>query len=303
MSCKITSNNYTPFVPTEEDPQVVQDYNLKRLQQSMEQPDKQIVFMLDEEDEDHEHPVFNMTREKAEQLISRHKDFIIFIKVDQQAVNDVKYRIRCLKVAWSYKYNKALTGYVFEQNITIPLDIRLEPDYGIKERRVLMSLNIEDAYRISGPYINSDYNVKRYWVGGHGSQLRPSSRGFGYYSETGYFIVPYNCMIIVKGNSGDVTYGDTTYKYFKTLQMYSHSISIKNFGSVAIYGPGDKCPEFLYTLNSQFNNTLRELYGSGIIDFDCDLTDFPSTLNSSFKANADKAKDIKNIEELKSYYL
>jgi hypothetical protein len=296
MSCKVTSSNYTPFVPTEEDPQVVQEYNRKQLEQPMEQLDKQIVFMLDEEDEDHDHPVFNMTREKAEQLISRHKDFIIFIKVDQQAVNDVKYRIRCLKVAWSYKYNKALTGYVFEQNITIPLDIRLEPDYGIKERRVLMSLNIEDAYRISGPYINSDYNVKRYWVGGHGSQVRP------YLSQTGYFIVPYNCMIIVKGRSGDVTYIDTTYKYFKTLQTDSYHTSIQNFGSVAIYGPGDKCPEFMYQLNAIYAGD-REGYSSGIVDFDCKLPGFSSIINSTIKANADKAKDIKNIEELKSYYL
>ena len=304
MACR-TPSSYTPPVRSDEDPQVVQEYNRKKLEQPMEQPDKQIVYyMLDMNDA--YMPVFNMTREKAEQLISRHKDFIIFIRIDQQAINDVKYRIRCLKVAWSYKDNKALTGYVFEQDTSITLD----PECGIKSARVLMSLNIEDAYRISGPYILSGYPIKAYLIGGHGEQIRPSS------TESGYFIVPYNCTIVVKGHSGDIQWADPAYKQFIELIKMGNLTKmpflmikdlIKKVGSVSIYGPGDKCPEFNYTLNSQFSRSgLRTSYLSGLVDFDChkDMKNLPPTMHNSKKLNDDRKKIIKgNNEQIKSYYL
>ena len=304
MSCKVTSSNYTPFVPTEEDPQVVEEYNRKKMEQPMEQPDKQIVFMLDKNNA--YAPILNITREKAEQVVSRHKDYIIFIKVDQQAYNDVKnYCVDCLTVAWSYKQNKAITGYVLKQEKKIALN----PEYGIKPYKILKSLNIENEYRSRRQYIRPDYPLKSYWVGGHGNQIRPSS------SEPGYFIVPYNCTIIVKAHSADVAYTEFSYKsYLKLIEMgisrnYPSMMLnelIKQVGTIAIYGPGDKCPEFLYQLNAIYQGQdKRWLSGSGIIDFDCikDTEGLPLTLFNAWSANTAKSKTIVNADQLKSYYL
>jgi hypothetical protein len=303
MSCKVI-RNYTPFVPTEEDPQVVEEYNRNKMEQPMEQPNKQIVSMLDKNNV--YAPILNITREKAEQVVSRHKDFIIFIKVDQQAFNEVKkYRVDCLTVAWSYKQNKAITGYVFAQNEKVILG----PEYGIKPYKILKSLNIENEYRSRSQYITPDYPLKAYWVGGHGNQIRPSS------TETGYFIVPYNCTIIVKAHSADVAYTEFSYKsYLKLIEMgISRNYPsmwldelIKQVGTIAIYGPGDKCPEFLYHLNANYQGkNSRWLSGSGIIDFDCikDTEGLPSTLFDAFSANTAKSKTIVNADQLKSYYL
>ena len=303
MSCTITSHDSKPFVPIKEDPQVVQEYHQLQLNQPMEQPDQKIVFMLDKGYV--RCPVFNITRKEAENIITRHKGFIIFIRIDQAAyhyINDV--RIECLKVAWAYEYDTVVTGYVYKQE----KDITLDPECGIKPAKILNSLNIEDEYRQPNPYILPYYPIKSYWVGGHGSQIRPSS------NEPGYFTVPYNCTIVVKGFSGNVTYSDKSYKDMIALFKMGEETRfpslmmddlIKKVGSVAIYGPGDKCPEFRYTLNSNFKDNTRHAYTSGIMDFDCytNMRDIPLTHNNSIQLNSLMKQNINNKKELKSYYL
>jgi hypothetical protein len=304
MSCKVTSPPPTPIIK-KEDPREVQEYNQHKLEQPMEQPDKNIVFIMKKGNR--HYPVFNRTRLEASQLIARHKDFILFIKIDQQTCHEITdYRVTCLSVSWSHKDNKAFIDVVLEQHS----NVTLHPDCGIKPLKVMMTLHIEDAYRQRSSYIFPRNPIKSYWVGGHGKQIRPSVDK----QEDGYFIVPNDCIIIVKAHSGSITYASPTYKYFKKLiQMadgtkYPFQIKnnlIKKLGSVAIYGPGDTCPEFMYTLHSKLKSGRRVPYESGIIDFDChkDMKKLPSLFADAIQMDITMSQTITNIEQWIAYYL
>jgi hypothetical protein len=75
------------------------------------------------------------------------------------------------------------------------------------------------------------------------------------------FIVPGNCMVVVKARPGESTYVDTIVPLVNKVgnlsnqELFKNPLSntkqlIKELGSVIIYKPGDKCPNYLYSLYS-----------------------------------------------------
>jgi hypothetical protein len=119
----------------------------------------------------------------------------------------------------------------------------------------------------SKPFVATD-NTKAYFIQGHGGE------------GNGYFEVPDNCMIIVKTQTGKVTYAtqgrisflcelspDTLKNPLKHLDEIH-----ENFGSVAIYTPGQQCPNFEYNLVNCFPSTYPYescvSVSSGLIDVD-----------------------------------
>ena len=116
---------------------------------------------------------------------------------------------------------------------------------------------------------------KAYWLSGHGSE---SSVG-----KT--FTVPPECVIVVKVTPGELSllYSENEKKLFtmdkeklKDPLKYSNYL-IDNFGSVAIFKPGDQCPEFSYSLLACFpsestatskKHSMCLNFGSGLIDID-----------------------------------
>lgn len=106
-----------------------------------------------------------------------------------------------------------------------------------------------------------------YYISGHGEETL----------ET--FIVPPNCVVIVKAQVGEVTYGGIMEKicFMKNantilkdpFKSYHMSKIIKEFGSLAVYKPGDLCPNFMYTLTACYE--FSESYkcynlNSGLLD-------------------------------------
>ena len=84
------------------------------------------------------------------------------------------------------------------------------------------------------------------------------------------FIVPDNCMVVVKSRPGEIAYLDTVVKLVNKVgdiskqELFRNPLSntkqlIKELGSVIIYKPGDKCPNYIYSLYSP-GDILRESY-------------------------------------------
>ena len=74
-----------------------------------------------------------------------------------------------------------------------------------------------------------------------------------------FFIVPDNCLIVVKGRPGELSYSQTMMGQLNKIgaaenqDLYRNPLAnkseiVKQLGSVAIYGPGDTCPNFEYHL-------------------------------------------------------
>ena len=113
---------------------------------------------------------------------------------------------------------------------------------------------------------------KAYWISGHGSEPNDGRT----------FTVPPGCIIVVKVTPGELSYG--YYDIVKNLDVdklkdpiRNSNYLIDNFGSIAIFKPGDQCPVFLYYLftcyptvpdpgEDRYNRC--ETFGSGVIDFD-----------------------------------
>ena len=86
------------------------------------------------------------------------------------------------------------------------------------------------------------------------------------------FIVPKNCMIVVKARPGEITYGKTIYRRLNKVgdaanqDLFRNPLSntkdvVKQLGTVMIYKPGDKCPNYRYTFYSP-NDVLGKSYPS-----------------------------------------
>jgi hypothetical protein len=84
------------------------------------------------------------------------------------------------------------------------------------------------------------------------------------------FIVPDNCMVVVKSRPGEIAYLDTVVKLVNKVgdiskqELFRNPLSntkqlIKELGSVIIYKPGDKCPNYIYSLYSP-DDILGESY-------------------------------------------
>ncbi len=113
--------------------------------------------------------------------------------------------------------------------------------------------------------VNAFTPSNAYYIMGHG----------GTTDET--FIVPEDCMVVVKVAEGELFY--QTDKYFPIIYNMDLSILtdpirkrpelVKALGSVAIYYPGASCPNFTYTVinyNTLQNPTILSEFGSGVTD-------------------------------------
>ena len=122
---------------------------------------------------------------------------------------------------------------------------------------------------------------KAYWLSGHGGER----------SDGSTFTVPPGCVIVVKVSPGEYSYVYNDYvKKISSMDknklkdpLQNTNYLIKNFGSIAIFKPGDECPLFYYYLlacfpagtdqSSQgvvfekFSSGCNNL-GSGVIDID-----------------------------------
>ena len=130
---------------------------------------------------------------------------------------------------------------------------------------------------------------KAYWLRGHGSEP---------IDVNNTFIVPPGCIIVAKAQVGEAMLFDTYSKYIQEFcesdtnkNMLKDPIKniddlIKMFGSVAIYKPGDKCPQFSYTFvncqYSKFSIASCGNFGSGVLDLDDDIQ-----CNNSYKSIID----------------
>ena len=113
---------------------------------------------------------------------------------------------------------------------------------------------------------------KAYWILGHGGEPNDGST----------FTVPPGCIIVVKVSPGQLSY--VNQKIFVTLDkeklkdpIKNSNYLVKNFGSFAIFKPGDQCPIFDYQLLACFpSNPLPgeepfnkcSTLGSGVVDID-----------------------------------
>ena len=86
------------------------------------------------------------------------------------------------------------------------------------------------------------------------------------------FIVPDNCMIVVKARPGEITYGKAIFPRLNKVgdvanqDLFRNPLSntkdvVKQLGSVMIYKPGDKCPNYSYTFYSP-DDVLGKSYPS-----------------------------------------
>ena len=86
------------------------------------------------------------------------------------------------------------------------------------------------------------------------------------------FIVPENCMVVVKSRPGEIAYLDTVVPLVNKVgdvskqELFRSPLSntkqlIKELGSVIVYKPGDKCPNYLYSLYSP-GDIMQETYMS-----------------------------------------
>lgn len=132
---------------------------------------------------------------------------------------------------------------------------------------------------------------KAYYIKGHGenspsiiTDSNPrlfsffnSPENSAFYEES--FIVPPDCIIVVKAKSGEAAIGGLTSEIIRRLptEVFENPIEnqpklIEAFGSLAFYLPGQRCPNFCYSVFLDFlvpdgwrgfSNS-----GSGIIDID-----------------------------------
>lgn len=126
------------------------------------------------------------------------------------------------------------------------------------------------SYRRKSSHLKRVKQPKAYIIGGHGSEEG---------NET--FIVPPGCIIVVKTTTGCTT---KAYSFLEkglcslTPTILKDPISHYNelehvLGSLAIYRPGDVCPQFHYSLLQcyQMSNVYWSdcnLFGSGVMDID-----------------------------------
>ena len=97
----------------------------------------------------------------------------------------------------------------------------------------------------------------------------------GFEDNDSAFIVPDNCMIVVKGRPGEIAYADTILPLLNKVgsasnhELFTNPLSnikevVKQLGSVMIYKPGDKCPNYryiMYSPNDIINSSYTDHYG------------------------------------------
>jgi hypothetical protein len=150
-------------------------------------------------------------------------------------------------------------------------------------------------------------NIKAYIIGGHGTEEG---------NET--FIVPPGCIVVVKAFAGSVT---KAYSFLEkglcslTPDILKHPITHYKdlehvLGNLAIYKPGDVCPQFYYSLlqcykygDEDWWNTCNS-FGSGVMDIDSIYADkgFLSCIKNSNRQNQEKVNKSKFLNVQSSIY-
>ena len=149
---------------------------------------------------------------------------------------------------------------------------------------------MSDYSSISDPILPQQ---KAYFVAGHGSEL------------DGTFTVPEGSIIIVKAHSGEETYDRYFSKFCKLpisvlqdpLREANTIKLIESFGTLAIYTPGDQCPQFDFNLEGCYPSKYYKLcdtYGSGLLDLELVKSD---TLCNSYKRQDDVNFDHLTTDE------
>ena len=133
---------------------------------------------------------------------------------------------------------------------------------------------------------------KAYLIGGHGSEGK------------GTFIVPPGCMVVVKAKTGYTTAMYDRDKGFLKLSpeilndpIANYPLLHKAFGSLAIYKPGDRCPNYSYTLVSYTKDVHKKMtglysFGSGLIDMNRMIAD------KDYLQTRNQWKNLSNYEAL-----
>jgi hypothetical protein len=96
----------------------------------------------------------------------------------------------------------------------------------------------------------------------------------GYEDFDTAFIVPDDCVIVVKARPGEISYAEKVFPLLNKVgdpanqELFKNPLSntkevVKQLGSVMIYGPGEKCPNYRYTFFSP-EDLLRTKYTSHI---------------------------------------
>jgi len=100
----------------------------------------------------------------------------------------------------------------------------------------------------------------------------------GFVDSDSSFIVPDNCMIVVKGRPGELAYQDTAVRYKNKVgdaskqKLFRNPLSnrkqlIKELGSVVVYKPGDRCPNYRYEMYypDNFEKAIRYTNHVGLL--------------------------------------
>ena len=140
-------------------------------------------------------------------------------------------------------------------------------------------------------------STKAYFIGGHGAE------------GSDKFKVPKNCIVIAKAHTGQRTYAsdeicilppDILKDPIKNLAEIHEA-----FGTVAIYTPGQMCPNFQYTLLSCYPsdepiNRCSSL-GSGVIDLDLFYEDSHLKCYPLTRRNNEQPFEIMKIPDIRKY--
>lgn len=155
--------------------------------------------------------------------------------------------------------------------------------------------------------INSFTPTKAFYIMGHGDTT----------DET--FIVPQDCMVVVKVGEGELFYQID--KYFPTIYNMDLSILtdpirnrdelVKALGSVAIYYPGTPCPNFTYIVvddDTLQTPTILSEFGSGVTDIslykkDQDKSTLRHSVTYDTLSTFKEMKARRNSEEIKQFIL
>jgi len=97
----------------------------------------------------------------------------------------------------------------------------------------------------------------------------------GFMDLDSFFIVPNGCVIVVKAKPGEFSHSSVIHPLLNKIgsvenqELYRNPLSntkelINQLGPVSIYKPGDKCPNFVYTLFDYTNNMKQHVITSHV---------------------------------------
>ena len=184
-------------------------------------------------------PIFDITKDGAELIVSNDKNLAVFRILDSEdhaMYNNSESSVECM-----------VTFY----NESTPLHVPIYSSYLMKGIDILQINKKRVVYQgYNHPneplYLRPPPPKDAYVIGGHGEE------------KDGYFIVPRDSIIVAKVQSGQFATLLDYNRYLQNLSRMNKDVLcnpleninqiIDAFGSVAIFEPGDHCPNFYYSL-------------------------------------------------------